>query len=320
MRRLIMEERLVSSEMPVSESGGTYHLGLSPGDNLPQNIFLVGDPNRVFKMVKYFDTEPVIKRSMQFVTAIGSYQNLPIAAIGTGIGPSATEIVANELHILNEYDASKKEWKKQLRRLNIIRLGSCAALQKEIPVGSLAISRLAVGLDNLNRDYPFYSPSSVIRAITEAVANALEKPDVYVSSASNGMEYFLTEACKNIGLSPCGGKGYYSGITLSSPGFYNPQNRRIGRLPEGLPPNALNVLNDFQCYALKIINVEMESAIMFRILGEILGYRTGTLCAVLANRQTKEVFSPEEGEAAINRCIRTGLEAMKLMSETSAQK
>jgi len=314
------EKRLVSSEMPISEDGRTYHLGLGPKDNLPQNIFLVGDPDRVYKVANYFDAKPIIKRNLQFVTAIGSYQNLPIAVIGTGIGPSATEIVANELHILNEYDSEKKEWKKQLRRLNIIRLGSCAALQKEIPVGSLAISLLAVGLDNLNQDYPFCSSSSIVNTIATAVADALEKPNLYVSSTSYGMAYFLTEACKNIGLLPYKDKGYYSGITLSSPGFYNPQNRRIGRLPEGLPPNALKVLNNFQSYALRIINVEMESAIMFRILGEILGYRTGTICAVLANRQTKEVFSPEEGEAAIDRCIRAGLTAMKLIDETSVKR
>lgn len=316
------EKRLVSSEMPISEDGRTYHLGLGPKDNLPQNIFLVGDPDRVFKVAKYFDfdAEPTIRRNREFITIFGSYQGLPVVVISTGIGPSATEIVANELHILNEYDNEKKEWKKQLRRLNIIRLGSCAALQKEIPVGSLAISRLAVGLDNLNRAYPFCSPSSIVNAVAMAVTDVLEEPNVYVSSASYGMEYFLTEACKNIGLSPCKDKGYYSGITLSSPGFYNPQNRRIGRLPESLPPNALNILNDFQSYALKIINVEMESAIMFRILGEILGYRTGTICAVLANRQTKEVFLPEEGEAAIDRCIRAGLETMKLINETSVKK
>lgn len=88
--------------MPVSENGEVYHLGLGPKDNLPQNIFLVGDPNRVFKVVKHFDSEPVIRKNLQFITAIGSHQGLPIAVIGTGIGPAATEIVANELHILNE--------------------------------------------------------------------------------------------------------------------------------------------------------------------------------------------------------------------------
>lgn len=66
-------DKLLNPEMPVSEDGEVYHLGLGPEDNLPQNIFLVGDPNRVFKVAKYFDSEPVIRQNREFITAIGSY-------------------------------------------------------------------------------------------------------------------------------------------------------------------------------------------------------------------------------------------------------
>lgn len=312
------EKRLVSSEMPISEDGRTYHLGLCPEDNLPQNIFLVGDPDRALKVSKYFDfdAEPMIRRNREFITIFGSYQGLPVVVISTGIGPDNMEIVATELYILNEYDNAAKNWKERSRPLNIIRLGTCAALQKNIPVGSLAISRMAIGLDNLGRHYPFYSDSSMVKGVDRAINKLLKGSDAYVAMSTFGMQYFLTEGCKKIGLQLQTEKGYYCGITISAPGFYGPQDRPIGRLPHGPFVDSKNALADFQCYALKNINMEMESAIMFRILGEILNYRVGTICAVLANRQTEEVFSPEEHDASIDRCIRAGLEAMKLIGET----
>ncbi|MDP2855721.1 MAG: hypothetical protein Q8N90_01205 [bacterium] len=309
-----MDKKLLDPEMPISENGKVYHLGLGPKDNLPQNIFLVGDPSRVFKVAKYFDSEPVIRQNREFITAIGNYQGLAIAVIGTGIGPANTEIVANELHILNEYDHTKKEWRPPTRQLRIIRLGTCATPQKNIPVGSLAISMLAIGFDNLDKHYPFYSNHTLITTTSKAINSVMNNACSYVSMPSPGMLYFLTEACKKIGLELQVGKGYYCGITASTPGFYNPQGRQIGRLPYGPFNNIQNILASFQCFALKIINIEMESAIMFRILSEILQYRAGTICAVLANRATGEIVSPEEYEASIDRCIQAGLEAMKLLN------
>lgn len=310
-------DKLMSAEMPVSENGEVYHLGLGPEDNLPQNIFLVGDPDRALKVSKYFDfdAEPTIRKNREFITIFGSYQGLPIAVISTGIGPANMEIVANELHILNEYDHIKKEWKQPVRQLNIIRLGTCAALQKDIPVGSLAISRLAIGLDNLDQYYPFYSSHYLVTAVAKDINDVLDDLNTYVSMSAYGMEYFLTEGCKKIGLELQKGKGYYCGITVSAPGFYEPQGRQIGRLPSLPFSDRVRMLEDFQCYALKIINLEMENAIMFRILGECLGYRVGAICAVLANRVTGETFSTEEREASINRCIQAGLEAMKLLNK-----
>ncbi len=38
---------------------------------------------------------------------------------------------------------------------------------------------------------------------------------------------------------------------------------------------------------MEVINMEMESGIMFRIFGELLNYRVGTICAVLANRKNR---------------------------------
>lgn len=308
-------EKLVNAEMPVSEDGKVYHLGLGPEDNLPQNIFLVGDPDRVFKVAKYFDSAPVIRKNREFVTAIGSHQGLALAVIGTGIGPDNMEIVANELHILNEYDHNKESWTLLKRRLNIIRLGTCATPQKDIPVGSLAVSYLAIGFDNLGQHYPFYSNVCIVKTTAKAITKATNNTYSYVTMPSCGMLYVLTEGCKKISLTPQAGKGYYCGITASAPGFYKPQGRKIGRLPNGPFDEIQSILADFQCFALKIINIEMENAILFRILGECLGYRVGAICAVLANRATGEIASPEEYEASIDRCIQAGLEAMKLLNE-----
>jgi len=74
-----------------------------------------------------------------------------------------------------------------------------------------------------------------------------------------------------------------SGITISAPGFYGPQGRKL-RLDMAYP--GLNhKLADFRWKGMRITNYEMESSGLYG-LSRMLGHNAITLCAILANRAT----------------------------------
>jgi len=304
-------KRITSSELVISEDGTLYHLGLKSSDNIPKNIFLVGDPARVFLIAKYFDRGIIFKKeNREFITVCGTYKKIPIAAISTGIGPDNAEIVAVELHALNEYDYRQKTWKEKYEPLNIIRIGTSGSPQKNIAAGSLATSEYAIGLDNTGIYYPYKSTDATVKKLLKALNKTeLSKVHPYASKANITIVNALKRACQN--------KKYYTGITSSAPGFFAPQGRQIGRLANILIPNLQKILSEINVDGKKVINNEMESSVIFRLLGEILGYRVGAICAVLANRNKGEFVEPEEYANSVDRAIRAGLEAMKILASPS---
>jgi uridine phosphorylase len=55
-----MLNKLAASELILNEDGSVYHLNLLPED-IADKIILVGDPDRVAKVSKYFDTVEIKK-------------------------------------------------------------------------------------------------------------------------------------------------------------------------------------------------------------------------------------------------------------------
>jgi uridine phosphorylase len=55
-----MLNKLAASELVLNEDGSVYHLNLLPED-IADKIILVGDPDRVAKVSKYFDTVEIKK-------------------------------------------------------------------------------------------------------------------------------------------------------------------------------------------------------------------------------------------------------------------
>jgi len=57
----------------------------------------------------------------------------------------------------------------------------------------------------------------------------------------------------------------------------------------------------------KIVNFEMESSLWFHLGGQ-MGYRMGTICPIIANRQTGEFL--DDYVPTVERAIKTALGAM----------
>ena len=74
-----------SSEIITNIDNSIYHLHLKPGQ-LSTDIILVGDPNRVDSISKYFDTIEFVIQNREFKSVTGSFNNKRISVISKGIG------------------------------------------------------------------------------------------------------------------------------------------------------------------------------------------------------------------------------------------
>ncbi|MBI2122245.1 MAG: nucleoside phosphorylase [Candidatus Sungbacteria bacterium] len=308
------EGKAKGSELVIYPDGTLYHIDLKRADNIPPSIFLVGAAERVDSFAKAFDSVFFQHRNSvrpEFYTVAGVYKDIPMAAISTGIGPDNIEIVMNELHALFEYDHQKSEWINVLPRVNIIRVGTCGASLKEIPAGAFAISRYSIGLDNLGAYYPAVKRDATAKKIEDEFLKTIvgkTNPFSYVSPASADVIAALEKSAKDAGEED---PMLISGITTTSPGFFAPEGRKIGRLKTAFSlEQFVALIQKFEAEGLKIINHEMETSILFRLCNEILGYRAGAICVVLDNLSSDEFIDAGFAKERIGKCVKVALGAM----------
>ncbi len=265
--------RIEESELIVNPDGSIYHLHITP-DQLADDIIVVGDPGRVEAISKYFDTIEHKVHNREFVTHTGVYRGKRLTVLATGIGTDNIDIVMNELDALVNIDLKTRQVKSQHHSLNIVRLGTSGALQEFIPVDSFVFSSYGLGIDGLLNFYKG-SDSIIDKQMTEAFCELtnwpkeLSKP--YIVKASSSLEEKISD-------------GMYKGITATAPGFYGPQGRVL-RL-ELSNPELNSSLEGFEYNNQKITNFEMETSALYG-LGKLLGHKTATVCAIIANRYSR---------------------------------
>lgn len=259
-----MSEARRESELIMTERGdGTkqlYHIALARRDGVPPNMLLVGEPERAKVVTELFDDG--IKGSAahrEFATFWGTYKGVPVAVMGTGIGPDNSEIASVELHAVHEYEPKTDQWNDEPTKRIVVRIGTSASPQDDVPLGSLGITNHAIGLDNAGLFYlhpgkktlgdyedPFgvyYTPDDPLaKAIFDQVrqeiwdaTQGVIRP--YVSTATPKVVEALNNTASRNGLPLDSGVGAYTGITTSAPGFFGPQGRQIGRLSNVILPD-----------------------------------------------------------------------------------
>lgn len=281
-----------ASELVLDSKGNVYHLGISPADIAP-NVIVVGDQNRVENVSRYFDSIRFRSSHREFVCHTGKYKCKDVSVLSTGIGTDNIDIVMNELDALVNIDLKSRTNKETQTSLNIIRIGTCGILQKEIPLHSYLISTHAIGLDNVAHFYPISYSVEEQNLIAE-FQQQTSLPSTIVPYCASSSEQihtkFLGEKC-------------VKGITVTSSGFYAPQGRSL-RL--GTKTSFLNdELENFRFSGGKIINFEMESSALFA-LGKAMGHHCGTICLGIANRPAMQ-FSKDYSEE-MNQLIQFVLE------------
>ena len=143
---------LAPSELILNKDRSIYHLHLLP-EQIADTIITVGDPDRVESVTKHFDTIEFSTQKREFKTQTGSFKGKRLTVISTGIGTDNIDIVLNELDALANIDFETRSIKKELKSLNIIRLGTSGSIQQQIPVDSILISKKALGFDALLHFY-----------------------------------------------------------------------------------------------------------------------------------------------------------------------
>jgi uridine phosphorylase len=287
-------QRIAESELIINARGAVYHVDLRP-EELAQNVIVVGDPDRVGMVSKYFDKVEVTRQHREFVSHTGTIGNKRITCTSTGIGPDNIDIVLNEFDALVNIDFESRMIKKELTTLNIIRIGTSGSLQADVPVDSWVAGTHGLGLDNLLNYYRLEHNEQEKELLQSFVTQTQLHSQIcnpYISLASPALLKHFVD-------------GFHHGITVTCPGFYGPQGRvlRLGiRNPE-----LIDSLTQFRFGQHRITNFEMETSAIYG-LGRLLGHHCLSLNAIIANRIAKEFT--KDAHTLVDKLIRKVLETI----------
>lgn len=272
-----MKRYFAPSELIINEDGSVFHLHVRP-EQLADKVILVGDPGRVPVVAAHFDTQECDIQSREFRTITGTYQGKRITVVSTGIGCDNIDIVVNELDALANIDFQTREEKENLRKLELVRIGTCGGLQPNTPTGTYICSEKSIGFDGLLN---FYAGRNAVcdLPLERALLNHLGwsgnlcAPAPYAVSAD-------PELVERIGADDM-----VRGITVACSGFFGPQGRQL-RIPLA-DPHQNQKIESFEYEGKRITNFEMESSALAG-LSLLLGHKAVTVCMVIANRVAKQ--------------------------------
>ena len=265
--------KIPPSELIINDDGSAFHIHIRP-EQLADRVILVGDPGRVTMIKNLFNTIEAEGASREFCWATGTFSDTRITVLSTGIGTDNIDIVMTELDALANVDFTTREIKPGHRTLNILRIGTCGAIQPEIPLGAFILSHISVGCDGLlnwyeNRDK--IALPDIEEAFKKHVHWNKHLPDPYFVRAGEEMvRRFEKDTVK--------------GMTISASGFYGPQGRVV-RLGLAMP----DMLQDFESFEYKgwkITNFEMEGSALAGLAAQ-LGHNAATICCAIAHRYHK---------------------------------
>lgn len=262
--------RIAESELIINADGSAFHIHLCP-EELADNVILVGDPGRVAMVSEFLTDIEFRHESREFVSVTGKYNGKRVTVLSTGIGTDNIDIVMNELDALANIDFKTREVKKEHRTLTVLRIGTCGAVQPDIPIGSYIFSHISVGCDGLLNWYADREKISLMdmeEAFKKHVGwNKYLASPYFVRASQKLIDKFKDVTVK--------------GVTISAGGFYGPQGRVL-RLPLAMP-DMVSKFESFKYGEYRITNFEMEGSALAGICAH-LGHDAGTVCCAIANR------------------------------------
>lgn len=128
---------------------GTPHNNANPGD-IAQTVLLPGDPLRAKVVAETYLTDPVCFNTVRNMLGYtGTYQGKKVSVMGTGMGMPSIGIYSHEL--IHVYGAR-----------NLIRIGTCGAINKRLKVGNIVIAQGACTNSNYSYQYGLRGTFSAI--------------------------------------------------------------------------------------------------------------------------------------------------------------
>ena len=266
--------RIPESELIINSDGSVFHIHIRP-DQLADKVILVGDPGRVEMFRPLLEKVECEGASREFVWITGRYNSERVTVLSTGIGTDNIDIVMTELDALANVDFTTREVKPEHCTLDILRIGTCGAIQPEIPLGAFIFSHISVGCDGLLNWYDNRDQIALLdfeEAFKKHVHWDKHLPDPYFVRASDKLIAKFADCT-------------VKGMTISASGFYGPQGRVVR---QGLAmPNMLEDFETFEFDGYKITNFEMEGSALAGMSAK-LGHNAGTVCCAIAHRYLKD--------------------------------
>ena len=261
--------RIPESELIINGDGSAFHIHLRP-EELADRVIVFGDPGRVDMAAGFLEDKEFRHESREFVAITGKYNGKRITLLSTGIGTDNIDIVMTELDALANVDFTTREVKPEHRTLTILRIGTCGAIQPDIPLGSFSVG--CDGLLNWYADRDKVTIPDMEEAFKKHLKWNKHLPDPYFVKASPKVKAMF-EGCSVMG------------VTISASGFYGPQGRVV-RQPLAMPDMIADI-ESFRFGDYRITNFEMEGSALAGLATQ-LGHDAGTVCCAIANRYLKD--------------------------------
>ena len=258
------------SELVLAPNGSLYHIHLT-GENLADNVLLVGDPERVNMFKKIFETVEYESINRELHALTGKYHGERFTALSTGMGCDNIDIVATELDAAANFDLTTRTVKAEHRSLNLVRIGTSGSLQSNVDCGSRVASRYAIGMDGL-LNYYRHPNDGFEKEMEHAFAKHMDLDNRLATP------YCVKGSERLLGIV---GEGMVHGITVTAPGFYGPQGRNIRLTPS--VENLNERLAEFSWDGTQVTNLEMETSAIYGF-ARALGHEALTVCLIIANR------------------------------------
>lgn len=238
------------SELVLAPNGSLYHIHLT-GENLADNVLLVGDPERVNMFKEIFETVEYESMNRELHALTGKYHGERFTALSTGMGCDNIDIVATELDAAANFDLTTRTVKAEHRSLNLVRIGTSGSIQSNVDCGSRVASRYAIGMDGL-LNYYLHPNDGFEKEMEQAFAKHMNLDNRLATP------YCVKGSERLLGIV---GEGMVHGITVTAPGFYGPQGRNIRLTPS--VENLNERLAEFCWDGTHVTNLEMETSAIY---------------------------------------------------------
>jgi len=236
-----------------------HHIDMVKGDIAP-TVLIPGDPGRVKVFASLMDKAKKVAEKREYVTYSGTKDGVPISCTSTGLGCPPTAIGVEELI--------------RIGAKNIIRIGTCGAIQSFLEPGHMIIATGSVRGEHtseefISMEYPAVADYRVVRA--------------------------LVDACEKLDLP------YHLGIIRSHDAFYMESPWAVGDFRARLKP----------WVDMGVLALENEASTLFTLCS-MQGIRAGTILASgysILEEHDEKIHQEEN----IRKMVSAGIEAAKLL-------
>ncbi|UCG22606.1 MAG: nucleoside phosphorylase, partial [Chloroflexota bacterium] len=161
-----------------------------PVGQIPPAVIVCGDPDRAVQVSNHLDEARLISQHREYVCYGGDFEGMPVAVCSHGIGAAGAAIAFEEL----VYAGGRQ----------IVRVGTCGALQPGIRSGHLIIASASVmrsgyGREMVPEGYPAVADLYLTMALDEAAESFGQPYDRGI---------VLTRDAFYQGVDPCAGPDY----------------------------------------------------------------------------------------------------------------